>query len=278
MARREQPIEGRVVAVTGAARGIGLATATALAGAGARVSLGDLSGERAAESAAAIGGEAVGLPLDVSDRASFAAFLDTTHEHLGPVDVLVNNAGVMFVGPFEDEDDGAMRKMIDVNFAGTVLGMKLAIERMRPRGRGHIVNVASAGSFVAAPHESTYAATKHAVKGLVDGVRPELRDSGIELTLVYPGVVRTELAAGTAPGRGGSLVEPAQVADAIVACVRSPRREVFVPRNLALLLRFYAMLPAGGRLAMGKAFGIDKVAMGADRSERAEYERRMASS
>jgi short-subunit dehydrogenase len=280
MARRRAPVqvEGRVVAVTGAARGIGLATATALARAGARVSLGDLGGELAAESAATIGGAAIGLPLDVTDRESFGAFLDATEERLGPVDVLVNNAGVMFVGAFEDESDGAMRKMLDVNLGGTALGMKLALPRMRARGAGHVVNVVSAGAFVAAPHEASYAATKQAVKGLCDGLRPELKGSGIDLTLVYPGVVRTELAAGTTAGRSGALIEPGQVADAIVACVASPRREVFVPRNLAVLLRFYAMLPAGGKLAMNKAFGVDQVAMGADPAARAEYERRMGAS
>jgi NADP-dependent 3-hydroxy acid dehydrogenase YdfG len=275
MARTEKPIGGRVVAITGAARGIGLATATALARAGARVSLGDLNGDLAAESANHIGYGAIGLPLDVSDRESFAGFLDATEERLGPIDVLVNNAGVMFVGSFADEDDGAMRKMTDVNFHGTAIGMKLAIPRLRGRGGGHIVNVVSAGAFVAAPHESTYAATKHAVKGLSDGVRAELRGTGIDLSLIYPGVVQTELAAGTTPGRSGKLVQPSAVADAIVACVRSPRREVFVPRNLAPLLRFYTSLPAGGRMAMQKLFGVDKVAMKADTSARAEYERRM---
>ena len=278
MARTEKPIAGRVVAITGAARGIGFATATALARAGAHVSLGDLNGELAAESAAHIGSGAIGLRLDVSDRASFESFLDATEEQLGPVDVLVNNAGVMFVGPFLDEDDNAMRKMIDVNFAGTVFGMKLAIPRMQARGGGHIVNVVSAGAFVAAPHESTYAATKHAVKGLCDGVRAELGRTPIELSLIYPGIVQTELAAGTAPGRNGKLVQPAEVADAIVACVRSPKAEVFVPRSLAPLLRFYASLPAGGRMAMQKLFGVDQVATKTDHAERAEYERRMAQS
>jgi NADP-dependent 3-hydroxy acid dehydrogenase YdfG len=278
MARTEKPVAGRVVAITGAARGIGLATATALAGAGARVSLGDLSGDVAAESADHIGSSAIGLPLDVSDRASFESFLDATEEQLGPIDVLVNNAGVMFVGSFVDEDDNAMRKMIDVNFVGTALGMKLAIPRMRARGGGHIVNVVSAGAFVAAPHESSYAATKHAVKGLSDGVRAELRGTPIDLSLIYPGVVQTELAAGTTPGRSGKFVQPAEVADAIVACVRRPRGEVFVPRNLAPLLRFYASMPAGGRMAMQKVFGVDKVAMGTDHATRAEYERRMAQS
>jgi NADP-dependent 3-hydroxy acid dehydrogenase YdfG len=278
MARTEKPVAGRVVAITGAARGIGLATATALAGAGAHVSLGDLSGDVAAESADHIGSSAIGLPLDVSDRASFESFLDATEEQLGPIDVLVNNAGVMFVGSFVDEDDNAMRKMIDVNFVGTALGMKLAIPRMRARGGGHIVNVVSAGAFVAAPHESSYAATKHAVKGLSDGVRAELRGTPIDLSLIYPGVVQTELAAGTTPGRSGKFVQPAEVADAIVACVRRPRGEVFVPRNLAPLLRFYASMPAGGRMAMQKVFGVDKVAMGTDHATRAEYERRMAQS
>jgi NAD(P)-dependent dehydrogenase (short-subunit alcohol dehydrogenase family) len=270
----QRPIAGRVVAVTGGARGIGLATATALARAGARVSIGDLSGDGAAAAAEPIGG--IGLALDVSDRASFQAFLDATEERLGPLDVLVNNAGVMFVGAFEDEDDRAMRRMLDVNFGGTVIGMKLAIPRMRTRGGGHIVNVASAGSFVAAPHESTYAATKHAVKGVCDGVRGELRGSGIDLSLVYPAIVQTELAAGTTPERGGRYVQPEEVADAIVACIRSPRLEVFVPRRIAPLIRAYAALPARGRMAMQRLLGIDKVATTANRAERADYEERVA--
>jgi len=242
------------------------------------VAIGDLSGELAAESASHIGRAAIGLELDVADRSSFESFLDSVESELGPIDVLVNNAGVMFVGPFEAEDDGALGKMVDVNFAGTVLGMKLVLPRMRARGSGHIVNVVSAGAFVAAPHEASYAATKHAVKGVCDGLRFELRGSGIDLTLVYPGVVRTELAAGTNPGRSGAWVEPSQVGEAIADAVRSPRREVFVPRSLSVLLRVFAMLPAGGRLTLGKLFGVDKVATQVDRAERDEYERRMAAS
>ena len=242
------------------------------------MAIGDLSGDVAAESASHVGGGAIGLELDVTDRDSFTAFLDTVESELGPIDVLVNNAGVMFVGPFEAEDDGAAGKMVAVNFGGTVLGMKLVLPRFRARGRGHIVNVVSAGAFVAAPHEASYAATKHAVKGVCDGLRYELRGSGIDLTLVYPGVVKTELAAGTNPGRSGAWVEPSEVGDAIVGAIRSPRREVFVPRSLSVLLRFFAVLPAGGRLTLGKLFGVDKVATQVDRAERDEYEKRMAAS
>ena len=154
--------------------------------------------------------------------------------------------------------------------------MKLVLPRMRRRGGGHVINVASAGSFVAAAHEATYAATKQAVKGVCDGLRPELRGSGIELTLVYPAVVRTELAAGTTPGRTGAWVEPHEVADAIVACVRSPRREVFVPRRLAGLLRFYGAAPGGRQARAEPRPRHRRVAMKTDNSARAEYERRMA--
>jgi short-subunit dehydrogenase len=114
------------------------------------------------------------------------------------------------------------------------------------------------------------------VKGVCEGLRPELRGSGIELSLVYPGLVRTELAAGTKAGRGGAWIEPREVGDAIAACLESPRPEVFVPRNLAFLLRLYVALPVPGRLAMGRLFGVDRIATEADHAAREAYERRVA--
>src|SRR6185312_2325563 len=110
---------------------------------GMRIAIGDLDVEAARATAAELGSpeRVVALPLDVTERDSFAAFLDGAEERLGPLDVLVNNAGIMQVGRFIDEDDLTARRMIDINLHGVILGMKLALARMIPRDRGHIVDI-----------------------------------------------------------------------------------------------------------------------------------------
>lgn len=129
-------IEGRVVAVTGAGRGIGAAIAELLAARGCRVTVGDIDEVAAAEAASRLGAGHHGMALDVTDGRSFAEFLDRAEDALGPLDVLVNNAGVMWVGPFDDEPEEAARRQFDVNFHGAARGMRLALARMRERGRG----------------------------------------------------------------------------------------------------------------------------------------------
>ena len=124
-----------MVAITGGARGIGRATAARLAGEGARVAIGDLEADLAESAAAEIGAGAIGLPLDVSNRGSFEAFVDATEDRLGPLDVLVNNAGILLMGPFLDEDDAATGREIAVNLVGVINGMRVALPRMRDRGR-----------------------------------------------------------------------------------------------------------------------------------------------
>ena len=176
-------IAGLVVAVTGGARGIGDATARALAARGARVVTGDLP------------------ELDVTSRESFAAWLEAA----GPIDVLINNAGVMHVGPFLEESDEWTRRQVDVNLHGVILGMKLALPAMVARGSGHVINVASAAAKIGVPREAVYAASKHAVLGVSQSVRLELRGSGVDLSVVMPGLVRTELASGTLQGRADPL-------------------------------------------------------------------------
>jgi short-subunit dehydrogenase len=154
--------------------------------------------------------------------------------------------------------------------------MRLAIPRLRERGGGQIVNVVSGAAWVAPPALATYAASKHAVKGLSDAVREELRGDAIELTAVYPNIVRTELAVGTKPARGGRWITPEEVGEAVAQAIERPRDEVFVPRWLGLMLHFQAALPPRGRGLLARAFGLDKLYTGVDSGTRAEYERRLA--
>ena len=147
------------MAVTGGARGIGAAIATEVVRRGARVAIGDLDEAEAAATAAGLGERAAGFALDVTDAASFAAFLDAAEERLGPLDVLVNNAGIMWVGRFHEEPEEVALRQFDVNLHGVLRGTKLAAARMRARGRGQIVNVASSASKIAPPGEATY--TRH---------------------------------------------------------------------------------------------------------------------
>jgi len=133
MAKQPRSLHGRVVAITGGGRGIGRAMAQALAAEGCRVAVGDLDVASAEETAAALGGDAVGLRLDVTDHAGFSAFLDEVEQRLGPLDVLVNNAGIMPVGPLEYEDDATAVRLLEINLHAVIHGTKQAIRRMRPR-------------------------------------------------------------------------------------------------------------------------------------------------
>jgi NAD(P)-dependent dehydrogenase (short-subunit alcohol dehydrogenase family) len=266
----------RAVAITGAARGIGLATAQALAARGARVAIGDLDREQAEVAAAALPGEAAGLELDVTDPDSFARFLDEAERRLGPLDVLVNNAGIMIVGPLDGAGSRGASKVVDVNVKGVIEGTRLAIERMRPRGRGHIVNVVSSSAWIAPPGLAVYSASKHAARGLTDAVRAELRTTGIRVTGVYPGVVQTDLAVGTTATRGGRMIEPSEVGEAIADAVERPRDEVFVPRVLGPLLRLYQALPPRAQRGFARAIGLDALYTSVDPESRRAYEDRIA--
>lgn len=230
-------IAGRVVAVTGGARGIGREIARQLAAAGAHVAIGDRGGD-----AAQLPGTVRGFDLDVTDSASFRSFLTAVESSWGPLDVLVNNAGVMWVGPFDEEPESATQRMLDVNLGGVIRGVRLAAPAMRARGRGHIVTIASAAARLSPPGESTYAATKHGVLGYLVGVREELRGSGITLSVIMPGVVDTELATGTATG-AARLLQPADVARAVVRTIERPRFEVTIPGYVGPLTRGVALLP-----------------------------------
>jgi NAD(P)-dependent dehydrogenase (short-subunit alcohol dehydrogenase family) len=275
MAKERRSLSGKVVAITGGARGIGKATAEALVRRGCRVAIGDLDVELAEETAAALEGGTIALALDVTDRGSFAAFLDAAERELGPLDVVVNNAGIMPVTPFAGEADESIRRQLDINVYGVIVGMQLAIERFVPRGNGHIVNLASQAGKGGFPGIATYSATKHAVVGVSEAVRAELRGSGVEIACVMPTVVNTELTAGV----GQTLIRPVEasdVADAIVDALEVPRFDVWVPRVNGALFRVLANLPRAWREGLGRLMKVDKLMTEVDHSARDAYERRAA--
>jgi NADP-dependent 3-hydroxy acid dehydrogenase YdfG len=278
MAKQPRILVGQVAAVTGAARGIGKATAHAFVREGMKVAIGDIDGELAEATAAELGPNAAGFELDVTRRESFEAFVDAAEERLGPLDVLVNNAGIMPLGRFLDEDDATARRMIDINLHGVIHGMKIALPRMMERNRGHVVNIASQAGKYGAPGGATYSATKHAVVGLTEAVRGELHieSSAVELSYVMPFVVKTDLGTGTRDARGMKKLEPAEVADAIVDAVRRGVVEVWLPRSSRHTHRAAALLPRRASEAIARAMKADRVLLGADHQARAAYELRVA--
>jgi NADP-dependent 3-hydroxy acid dehydrogenase YdfG len=278
MAKEPRSLHGKVVAITGGARGIGKATAAALIREGARVAIGDIDRKLADRAAGELGAETLALDLDVTRRDSFAAFLDQIEERLGSLDVLVNNAGIMPLGRFADEDDLTAQRMIDINLHGVLYGMKLALPRMERRGSGHVVNIASQAGKTGLPGGATYAATKHAVVGVSEAVRAEMRDTGVDVSWVMPNVVNTELGSGLAKGPAVKFIEPEDVAEAIVAELKQPRFEVWVPRANGVIFRLVNPLPRRWREAIARALGADKVLARADPSVRAGYEDRAARS
>ncbi len=278
MAKKERrSLSGKVVAITGGARGIGRATAEALVRKGCRVAIGDIHLDLAEETATTLGGGTVALALDVTDRDSFAAFLDAAERELGPVDVVVNNAGIMPVTPFAEESDDSIRRQLDINVYGVIVGTQLAIERLRPRATGHIVNIASQAGKGGFPGIATYSGTKHAVVGISEAVRQELRGSGVEVACVMPTVVNTELTAGV----GQRLIKPVEaedVASEIVDALEAPRFDVWVPRANGVLFKVVANLPRSMREGLGRLMKVDKLMTEVDHGARHAYETRAAAS
>jgi short-subunit dehydrogenase len=284
MAKQPRILAGQTAAITGGARGIGRATAQAFLRQGMRVAIGDVDLQAAQQTAKEIGASThpgpIALGLDVTERESFSTFLDEVEEQLGPLDVLVNNAGIMPLGRFIDEDDLTTRRMIDINLNGVILGMKLALERMVSRDRGHIVNIASQAGKFGSPGGATYSATKHAVVGLSEAVRGELRLMGahIDLSYVMPYVVNTELGGGLGEARGLHNLEPFEVADAIVDALQHGTVEVWVPKSAKRTYQITTLLPRSLAEGVGRAIKADRVLADADVMARRDYELRAARS
>ena len=274
MAKAPRSLAGKIVVITGGARGIGRATASALIAQGARVAIGDIDVPLAERTASELGSGTLGLPLDVTDRASFDSFLTEVETRLGPLDVLINNAGIMPIGPFVAETDATADRMIDINLRGVIIGSKLALQRFLPRGRGHLVNVASVAGKAGFPGGATYCATKHAVVGLSEAVRAEVRKTDIDVSIVMPVVVNTELGSGLQRSRGVRVVEPEEVAQAIVGALQTGRVNVFVPTTIEALFRLMHLVPRSVADLITKVLKGDQVLVNPDEMLRAAYVKR----
>jgi NADP-dependent 3-hydroxy acid dehydrogenase YdfG len=268
-------VSGRVVAITGGARGIGLATARRLVAEGAQVAIGDIDEARLKEAAAELGISAFAR-LDVTDPQSFEGFLDFVEDDLGPVDVLVNNAGIMPIGPLHEEDDLVTRRMVEINLLGVVYGTKLALRRMLPRRTGHIINIASLAGESYVPGAATYAATKHAVKGFTESARREYRGSGVQISQVLPTFTNTELIAGTPGAKGVRNAEPEEIAAAVTALIGSPRPLVRVTRVAGALVASQAFVPRRWSESLARRLGAESTFTSeVDNDARRAYEERV---
>jgi len=270
-------IAGTVAIVTGGARGIGRAIAQMLVREGVAVALVDIDRAEVEATAAAL--TRPGCPVrayeaDVRDPDDWEAVVAAVDEALGPPHILVNNAGIMCLGRFDEQARSTDRRQLDINVVGVAEGMRAVLPGMRARGGGHIVNLASVAGRVGIPHAAMYSATKFAVVGLTDAVRLENEGTGVRFTTVHPSLVQTELIAGTGRPRFPPPATVDDVAEAVRDALIHDRVHVFVPR----IGRLAVVLPAlvGRRVAerVGRWFGLDSM-FAQTTAERAAYRRRV---
>jgi len=273
-------IAGTVAVVTGGARGIGRAVAAMLVREGAAVALADIDLPTATATAAQLtrpGCEVRAYALDVRDPEAWARLMAAVHDDLGPPHILVNNAGIMCLGSFDQQPREADRRQLDINVVGVIEGMRAALPGMRRRGAGHVVNIASVAGRIGIPHAAVYSATKFAVVGLTDAVRLEHDGTGVHLSTILPSLVQTELISGT----GRPRFPPPATVDDVAAAVREAlveeKADVFVPR----IGRLSAVLPAlvGRRISerVGRWFGLDTM-FAETTAARADYQARVRTS
>jgi short-subunit dehydrogenase len=270
-------IRGKTIVITGAARGIGYATAQALLARGARVVIGDRDLDVLESAVAGISalGPVSGHPLDVTDKESFAAFLDKARaDGGGHIDVLINNAGVMPVGPFLEQSAQAIRSSIEVNLYGVLTGCQLVLPDMVKRRSGHIINIASLAGMVAVPGQIVYAATKFGVVGLSTAMSDEFAPQGVKISAVLPTFTNTELISGTTPSSAQKPVEPAEIAAAIIKVLDKPKSRVSVPGWGKSFAAVAALVPDRGRRWLNKKMGNDTVFLKLDTGARRSYEDR----
>jgi NADP-dependent 3-hydroxy acid dehydrogenase YdfG len=222
---------GRVAVITGASSGIGEATARALAADGHRVALLARRVDRIQKLTEDIGESAVAIEADVTERDSIAAAADRVQEDLGGADILINNAGVMLLGPFSEEQRSDYRQMIEANLLGAITTTEVFLDQLRD-GVGDLVNISSVAGRTARPGNAVYAATKWGINGWSESLRQELQP-GIRVMVIEPGAVATELTdhithaetkRATEEFVKDLAIRPEDIAEVIAFAVGRPRR------------------------------------------------------
>lgn len=264
-----------VAIITGGARGIGRATAAALLRDGYTIAIGDLDADLAASAAKELSDTSIGGHLDVADPGSFSRFVAEVESVLGPVDVLVNNAGIMPIGPFLEMGPDTIRRTVEVNLLGVLNGISAVLPGMAERGDGHIVNVSSIAGKCPPPGGAVYAATKAGVLALGESLRQEVGPQGVRISSVLPSFTNTELVSGTKGLRGIRNLEPEDVARVVATAVRRNHAVSYAPASLRRNVRLYNNLPAFANDLLSKAFGGDRAFLDVDRDARKGYDDRI---
>ncbi|MFN8059764.1 MAG: SDR family NAD(P)-dependent oxidoreductase [Vicinamibacterales bacterium] len=250
-------LQGRVVFITGGGRGIGRAVALAMAGAGARVAVAartEVQVEAVAAEVRALGVDALALACDVTSADAVGRAVGRTLEALGPVDVLVNNAGIAESALLTRTDDALWARTIGVNLTGTFFCMRAVLPSMIARGFGRIVNVASIAAKVGFPYTAAYCASKHGVLGLTRAAALEVATKGITVNAVCPGWVETDMTADSIARIVEKTGRPA--ADARLSLERmSPQHRLIQPEEVAHIVLMLASDAAHG--ITGQAINVD---------------------
>lgn len=240
-------LKERVVLITGAARGMGRLQAEDFSLEGSRVVMVDVDEmelQRTTREMKEAGLDAHHFVADISNRDACFSLAETVESEVGPIDVLVNNAAVVVCEDLLSASEDGLRRMMDVNYFGQIWMMQAIVPGMVQRRRGHVVNICSSAGKIGVARLGGYCATKFAMIGVTDSIRPELKRSGVRFTIVNPGFVNTGMFAGARVPPITRWQDPRKVADAVVRAVKRNRAEICVPRfavRLAALVRGLCM-------------------------------------
>ena len=260
-------LRDKAVVVTGASRGIGAAVAVAAAAKGARVGVLARTADDLDAVVSRLGGRGAAAVADVGNAGALADAISTLEGEIGPVDVLVANAGIGQYGPFADIEAEEIERLVHVNVLGTIYAIRAVLPGMIARRRGHIVTMGSIAGRIGSPFEAVYSATKFAGVGLTEALAVEVEPYGIGVSIVNPGPVETSF--GEARGHPYDRERPKPVsaevvAKAVVDAVERDKHEVYVPRSFGAAVAVRHLVPPllrwGTRRSFRKELAADRAA------------------